>query len=134
MADVGDGSYGVDLEIWETPRTATPADAKPRLGPVVRSGAKSIFMKTWGEWAALWLVDFPDVVGESQVVLIHLPTWARYRVNQPVGEEFSPDGFTLTDTHLFATTNVEGRANEQQLAQWVMRYELASIDAWATKL
>ena len=134
MADVGDGSYGVDLEIWEMPRTATPADAKPRLGPVVRPGAKATYVRTWGDWAGFWLANIDNVVGDSEVVLVHLPTWARYRVNEPPGEEFSHNGFTLTDTHLFATTNVTGTANEEQLAQWVMRYELASIDAWATKL
>ena len=134
MADVGDGSYGVDLQIWEMPRTATPAEAKPRVGPVVRSGAKATFMRTWGDWAGFWLADGFEVTGDSEIVLVHLPTWTRYRVNQPPGEEFSHNGFTLTETHLFATTNVEGHANEEQLAQWVMRYELASIDAWATKL
>ncbi|MCC6645973.1 MAG: hypothetical protein IT374_10430 [Polyangiaceae bacterium] len=97
-------------------------------------GAKAACLRTWGDWAALWLADIDDFTGSSELVLVHLPTWTRYRVNEPVGEEVSHDGFTLTDTHLFATTNVTGKANEAQLAQWVMRYELVSIDAWATKL
>ncbi len=70
---VGDDGYGVDLELWELPRTATLADDKPRLGPIVMRGAKATYVRTWGEWAAFWLAGADGFTGYWEIVLITCP-------------------------------------------------------------
>lgn len=123
---------------WTAPRVYAEAGVKPAEGPLFPGypfGRTGSFIRAWGDHAAVQLGEHPSagVTSNVSVFVMQLSTQKLWRVDARPGYALHPDGWTLSENHLYVTEN-EATNADPSIAKRVVRLDLAKLDVLAKPL